>query len=97
MKLIVQIPCFNEEHVLPETVADIAREIAGVDAVEVPIIDSGSTDRTVEAARKVSVDHDPHVCHLPAGVFFYLGMALALIAPAMPPLHSVSADSGHES
>jgi glycosyltransferase involved in cell wall biosynthesis len=57
MKLIVQIPCLNEEHTLPETVADIPREIPGVDKVEVLIIDDGSTDRTVEVAREVGVDH----------------------------------------
>ncbi|NKB56008.1 MAG: glycosyltransferase [Alphaproteobacteria bacterium] len=57
MKLIVQIPCFNEEGTLPETLADIPREIAGVDVVEILIIDDGSTDRTVEVARECGVDH----------------------------------------
>ena len=57
MKLIVQIPCYNEEHTLPETVADIPREIPGIDQVEVLIIDDGSTDRTIEIAREVGVDH----------------------------------------
>ena len=57
MKLIVQIPCLNEEHTLPETVADIPRDIPGVDKVEVLIIDDGSTDRTVEVAREIGVDH----------------------------------------
>ena len=46
MKLIVQIPCFNEEETLPQTVADIPRDIAGVDTVEVLIIDDGSSDQT---------------------------------------------------
>jgi len=57
MKLIVQIPCFNEEHTLPQTVADIPRHIPGVDAVEILIIDDGSTDQTVAVARKIGVDH----------------------------------------
>lgn len=57
MKLIVQIPCFNEEATLPETVADIPRDIPGVDAVEILIVDDGSTDRTVEVAREIGVDH----------------------------------------
>ena len=57
MKLIVQIPCYNEEHTLPETVADIPRRIDGVDAVEILVIDDGSTDRTVEVAREIGVDH----------------------------------------
>ncbi len=61
MKLIVQIPCYNEERTLHLTVADIPRAIEGVDEVEVLIVDDGSTDRTVEVAREVGVDHI--VCH----------------------------------
>ncbi len=57
MKLIVQIPCFNEEKTLPATVADIPREIEGIDKVEILIIDDGSTDRTVAVAHEVGVDH----------------------------------------
>ncbi|HEC17225.1 MAG TPA: glycosyltransferase family 2 protein [Sedimenticola sp.] len=57
MKLIVQIPCYNEEHTLPETVADIPREIPGIDRVEILIIDDGSTDRTVEVARELGIEH----------------------------------------
>ena len=57
MKLIVQIPCYNEEETLPATVADIPREIDGVDQVEILIIDDGSSDRTVEVARELGVDH----------------------------------------
>lgn len=57
MKLIVQIPCYNEEHTLPQTVADIPRQIPGIDTVEVLIIDDGSRDRTVEVAREIGVDH----------------------------------------
>jgi glycosyltransferase involved in cell wall biosynthesis len=57
MKLIVQIPCLNEELTLPMTVADIPRFIPGVDSVEVLIIDDGSTDRTVDVAREIGVDH----------------------------------------
>ncbi len=60
MKLIVQIPCYNEEHTLPETVADIPRQIEGIDQVEVLIIDDGSRDRTVEVAREIGVDHIVH-------------------------------------
>jgi glycosyltransferase involved in cell wall biosynthesis len=57
MKLIVQIPCLNEEFTLPQTVADIPRHIEGIDLVEVLIIDDGSSDRTVEVAREIGVDH----------------------------------------
>jgi glycosyltransferase involved in cell wall biosynthesis len=57
VKLIVQIPCYNEEQTLPETVADIPRRIEGIDQVEILIIDDGSTDRTLAVARGIGVDH----------------------------------------
>lgn len=57
MKLIIQIPCHNEEETLPETLADLPREVPGFDSVEWLIIDDGSTDRTVEVARAGGVDH----------------------------------------
>src|SRR3954470_8954247 len=57
MKLIIQIPCFNEEDQLPATLSDLPRELPGVDTVEWLIIDDGSTDRTVEVARAHGGDH----------------------------------------
>lgn len=57
MKVIIQIPCFNEEGTLARTLADLPRELPGVDAVEWLIIDDGSTDRTIEVARAGGVDH----------------------------------------
>jgi glycosyltransferase involved in cell wall biosynthesis len=57
MKLIIQIPCFNEEGQLPLTLSRLPREVPGFDAVEWLIIDDGSTDRTVETAREHGVDH----------------------------------------
>ena len=57
MKLIVQIPCYNEEQTLPETVADIPRQIDGIEQVEVLVIDDGSRDNTVQVARDIGVDH----------------------------------------
>jgi glycosyltransferase involved in cell wall biosynthesis len=57
MKLIIQIPCFNEGPQLPETLADLPREVPGIDEVEWLVIDDGSTDDTVEVARAHGVDH----------------------------------------
>jgi glycosyltransferase involved in cell wall biosynthesis len=57
MKLIIQIPCLNEEQTLPETIADLPREIPGIDEIELLVIDDGSTDRTVDVARECGVQH----------------------------------------
>jgi glycosyltransferase involved in cell wall biosynthesis len=57
LKLIVQIPCYNEERTLPQTIADIPRQIPGVDSVEILVIDDGSRDRTAEVAREQGADH----------------------------------------
>ena len=57
MKLIVQIPCLNEEDQLPVTVAGLPRQVDGFDKVEWLIIDDGSTDRTIDVARDHGVDH----------------------------------------
>jgi glycosyltransferase involved in cell wall biosynthesis len=57
MKLIIQIPCLNEERSLPITVRDLPREVEGFDTVEWLVIDDGSTDRTIQVARELGVDH----------------------------------------
>jgi glycosyltransferase involved in cell wall biosynthesis len=57
MKLIIQVPCFNEARQLPAMLADLPREVPGVDAVEWLVIDDGSTDATVDVARRHGVDH----------------------------------------
>jgi glycosyltransferase involved in cell wall biosynthesis len=57
MKLIIQIPCLNEEETLPITLADLPRQVAGFDSVEWLVIDDGSTDRTIEVAKEHGVDH----------------------------------------
>ena len=46
MKLIIQIPCYNEEHTLPAVLAEIPREISGVDCIETLVVDDGSSDKT---------------------------------------------------
>jgi glycosyltransferase involved in cell wall biosynthesis len=57
VKLIIQIPCHNEEQTLPITLANLPKSIPGVDAIETLIIDDGSTDRTVEVAQAHKVNH----------------------------------------
>ncbi|MFZ5815420.1 MAG: glycosyltransferase family 2 protein [Bacillota bacterium] len=57
MKLIIQIPCLNEEETLPYTLADLPRSIPGVDEIEILVIDDGSTDRTVPVAMEYGVQH----------------------------------------
>ncbi len=57
MKLIIQIPCYNEENTLPVTVRDLPRAVAGVDEIEYLVVDDGSTDRTAWVAEELGIDH----------------------------------------
>ena len=70
MKLIIQIPCYNEAKTLPKTLALLPRDIEGFDNVEVLIVDDGSEDDTIAAAREAGADH---IVHLPR----HLGLAQA--------------------
>jgi glycosyltransferase involved in cell wall biosynthesis len=72
-KLLIQIPCYNEEQVLPATLATLPRSVPGFDKVEWLVVDDGSTDRTVEIARQAGVDH---IVSLPVNQ----GLARAFIA-----------------
>lgn len=57
MKLIIQIPCFNEENTLGITLKDLPKKIQGIDQIEYLIIDDGSSDRTIEVAKENGVAH----------------------------------------
>ncbi|MXU63818.1 glycosyltransferase family 2 protein [Oceanomicrobium pacificus] len=63
MKLVIQVPCFNEEHTLPETLQDLPRQVEGFDSVEWLIVDDGSTDGTVAVAERMGVDHIVRLSH----------------------------------
>ena len=73
MKLIIQIPCFNEEATLGQTLADLPQQMLGIDRIERLVVDDGSTDRTLEIARQHGVEH---VISLPRN----LGLARAFSA-----------------
>jgi glycosyltransferase involved in cell wall biosynthesis len=70
MKLIIQIPCYNEAETLPQTLRDLPRALPGIDVIEYLVIDNASTDLTAEVARQAGVQH---VIYLPikglAGAF----------------------------
>jgi cellulose synthase/poly-beta-1,6-N-acetylglucosamine synthase-like glycosyltransferase len=57
MRLFVQIPCLNEEETLPLVLASIPKEIPGIDEIHILVVDDGSSDRTVEVARSLGVEH----------------------------------------
>jgi glycosyltransferase involved in cell wall biosynthesis len=73
MKLIIQIPCFNEEKTLPQTLKDLPKKIEGIDKIEVLVVDDGSSDDTIKVARDNGV---LHVLKLPS----HQGVANALSA-----------------
>ena len=72
MKLVIQIPAWNEEEHLPTTLESLPREVAGFDEVEIVVIDDGSEDRTAEVARSFGA----HVVRLP----IHRGLAVAFAA-----------------
>ena len=57
MKLIIQIPCYNEEAILPVTLGELPKALEGVDLIETLVIDDGSDDGTARVARKLGADH----------------------------------------
>ena len=57
MKLIIQIPCYNEENTLPDVVNDLPKQIDGIDVIEYLVIDDGSSDKTIEVAKELGVHH----------------------------------------
>jgi len=79
MKLIIQIPCRNEEQTLPQVLQDIPLEIPGIDTIETQIIDDGSSDGTVATARAHGVTHIiKHIGHKGLATAFKHGLNHAL-------------------
>lgn len=56
-KLIIQIPCYNEEETLSTVLEALPRTLSGIDEIELLVVNDGSTDNTVEVARRHGVDH----------------------------------------
>lgn len=63
MKLIIQIPCYNEAKTLPDTIAALPTDLAGIDVVEYLVIDDGSTDDTAQIAENLGVNHVVRLSH----------------------------------
>jgi len=57
MKLVIQIPCYNEENTIANTLADLPKDIPGIDIIEILIINDGSVDKTMEIAKQNGVRH----------------------------------------
>ncbi len=82
MKVIIQIPCYNEAETLPGTLALLPRQMAGADAVEVLVVDDGSTDGTAQAARQAGTDHVISIRHGGLARAFAAGLNASLEAGA---------------
>ncbi len=78
MKLIIQIPCYNEAETLPQTLADLPDRLEGIDRIEVLVIDNGSTDGTAAIAREHAVDHLVSVPVPGLAAAFAAGLAASL-------------------
>lgn len=83
MKLVIQIPCYNEEQALPVTLGALPESIKGIDEIEILIINDGSTDRTVDVAKSLGVKsfvNMPHNCGLAKAFVAGLHKALEMEA-----------------
>ncbi len=79
MKLVVQIPCLNEEETLPSVLESIPTQIPGIDEIVILVVDDGCTDRTVEVAREHGVtEFVHHVRNQGLGRSFHDGVIRAL-------------------
>lgn len=78
MKLVVVIPALDEEATIADCVAGVPRSVAGIDAVEVVVVDDGSTDRTAELARSAGAAVVSHIGRRGVGAAFATGVDAAL-------------------
>lgn len=73
MKLVIQIPCYNEESTLAQTISDLPKSVSGIDEIQILVINDGSTDKTIEVSKKCGVID---ILSLPKNV----GLAKAFLA-----------------
>lgn len=78
MKLIIQIPCFNEAAVIGATIRAIPRRIEGIDEVQVLVVDDGSQDGTIQAAQEAGADHVVRLHHKGLARAFAAGLDASL-------------------
>jgi glycosyltransferase involved in cell wall biosynthesis len=82
VKVVINIPCYNEEKTLGLVLKELPKKIKGISSIEVQIVDDGSTDKTAEIARKFKVKVIRHKKNLGLGTAFKTGMDAALEAGA---------------
>ncbi|MDA3900939.1 MAG: glycosyltransferase family 2 protein [Spirochaetes bacterium] len=78
MHLIINIPCYNEEQTLPLVLNELPKKIQGIKKITIQIVDDGSTDKTVEIARKYKCDIVSHKENMGLGIAFKHGVEAAL-------------------
>lgn len=95
MKLIIQIPCYNEEETLGVAVRALPRQVPGFDVVEWMVVNDGSTDRTSQVARDLGVDHVIERPHLGLARTFMAGIE-ACLARGADVIVNTDADNQYE-
>ena len=80
MKLIIQIPCYNEAKTIESVLKELPKKIEGVEHIETMVIDDGCSDRTIEIAKEYKVNHIvTHIGNKGLGTAFRSGAERALL------------------
>src|SRR5688572_5209115 len=95
-KLVIQIPCYNEEQVLGHTVASLPRHVPGFSTVEFLIIDDGSRDRTVDVAREAGVQHIVSLPHNQGLARAFMAGIEACLKAGADVIVNLDADNQHD-